>query len=96
VCDQSWGAAYRELPLTLTATISQECLKLTIAVRELAQEPKSLAMVRGERGTAKFIMRNQCLHCEVSIIASELLQLFRDRLIGASLRQMSAPLSVRK
>jgi hypothetical protein len=53
-------------------------------------------MVRGERGTASVIIRNQCLHCEVPIIASELLQLFRDRLIGASLREMSATLSVRK
>lgn len=53
-------------------------------------------MVRAERGTAEFIMRNQCLNCIVSIIASELLQLFRDHLIGARLRQMSATLSVRK
>ena len=57
---------------------------------------KSLAVVRGERGPAKFIMRDQCLHREVSIIASELLQLFRDRLIGTCLRQMSAPLCVRE
>jgi hypothetical protein len=53
-------------------------------------------MVSDERGAANFIMRDQCLHCEVSIIASEMLQLFRDRLIGARLREMSATLSVRK
>ena len=74
----------------------QEFLELAIAASELAQEPKRLAMVGGERGTAKFIMRDQCLHCVVSIIASKLLQLFRDRLIGAKLREMSATLSVRK
>jgi hypothetical protein len=65
-------------------------------VGELAQEQESLAMVSDERGAANFIVRDQCLHCEVSIIASEMLQLFRDRLIGARLREMSATLSVRK
>jgi hypothetical protein len=53
-------------------------------------------MVSVERGTADFIVRDQCLHCEVSIIARELLQLFRDRFVGTRLREMSATLSVRK
>jgi hypothetical protein len=86
------GSSYLEPALTLTTTISQEFLDLTIAANELAQ--KSLVMLRVERGPANFIMRDQCLHCEVPIIARELLQFFRDRFIGTCLRQMSATLCV--
>jgi len=76
----------------LTAAIGQEFLELTIAANELAQ--KSLVMLRVERDTAIFNMRDQCPHCEVSVVARELLQFFRDRFIDTRLRQMSTTLRV--
>jgi len=76
----------------LIAAIGQEFLELTIAANELAQ--KRLVMLRIERDTANFNTRDQHPHCEASVVARELLQLFRDRFIGTRLRQMSTTLRV--
>ena len=76
----------------MTAAIGQEFLELTIAANELVQ--KRLVMLRVDCGTAIFNMRDQHPHCEASVVARELLQLFRDRFIGTRLRQMSTTLRV--